>query len=1423
MKSALRKMLAVFALLALSVSAAGYLVFQQYKSGIQAEAQDELNAIAKLKIGQITNWMAQRKADARTAKEDAFFSGEFGRWLEKGAGNDGIRPRLLARLETLKRSYGYTEVSLSDTRGGIRLATGGIPLYGDDRGILLEAMRNREMVFSDFHFQDGSLNVGLDMVVPLSAEGRVVGAMLFHIDPGLFLFPLIQNWPTASPSAETVLVGRNGGDAVFLNELRHRKNTALALHIPLERTNLLASMAINGRIGLVEGEDYRGVPVVGVIHKVPDTNWFMISKIDKAEIYAPVNRLATWIWMLSCILILVGLGVTVFWWREQRKQYWHLERQHELELERRTLAEQLDYLAKYANDIVMLLNEVGDIVQANDRAVQIFGYSMDELLKLNVRDLSAPETRQEADKFFAEMGEQAIYETVQQRKDGSTLDVEISLRAFRIEGRKFYQGVARDITARKQAEKALLQYRDRLEELVAVRTAALEAEVGEHRRMEEELHAHAEKLEANAGELAFAKERIKQILESIGEGLYGVDDEGRITFVNPAACDLLGYEAEQLLGKNSHDIFHHSKPDGAPYPVEECPVHVSCMAGTVARVDSEVYWHRDGLAIPVEYTVVPIRKGNGVVGAVVSFHDISRRKAAEARLRASEQRFQTLLNSAPDAMVIADAQGIVTMVNRKAESLFGYKREEIIGRQVEVLIPERFRNGHTAKRNGYFQSGDNARLTNRDLWGMDKDGLEFPIELSLARIETEDGMLICSVMRDISERKRVESALQAAKDSAEEMLQKLNESTLRLRVLSRAIEQSPVVNIITDVQGVIQYVNPKFEEMTGYTLEEVQGKNPRILNAGIQPEEVYAKLWAMITSGREWHGELCNRKKSGELYWEHTSISPVRDEAGKITQFIAIKEDITEKKAAAEMLHRAKEESDAASRAKSDFLANMSHEIRTPLNAIIGMAYLAMRTEAGVKVRDYLGKIHFSGNHLLGVVNDILDLSKIEAGKLEIEKTVFRTDRLLENIATLIGDGAAAKNLELDFELDPVVPGQLYGDFLRIGQVLINYANNAIKFTERGRIVVRMKKLDETETDIRLRFEVEDTGIGLTPEQKGKLFQSFQQADSSTSRKFGGTGLGLAISKQLAHMMGGEVGVESEFGKGSTFWFTAHMGKVKDSDAESGRSSAPSAVTRSTSLEAIRGAAILLAEDNVFNQEVAGEMLEQAGAKVTIANNGKEALEWLRKARFDCVLMDMQMPEMDGLEATRLIRADPALAGVRILALTANIMQSDRERCAAAGMDDFITKPFLPGQFYMTLAKWLPTRTTVQPGAIAAPVAAVAAVSAGDPAIIDLSVLAEMVGDNPEKIRKFSLRFFETAMSSLDEMDAALASGDLAALGAIGHRVKSAARSVGAMGFADLCMTLEQAGKNGEMERARETVPQLRPLLARIEEKIKQV
>jgi PAS domain S-box-containing protein len=534
----------------------------------------------------------------------------------------------------------------------------------------------------------------------------------------------------------------------------------------------------------------------------------------------------------------------------------------------------------------------------------------------------------------------------------------------------------------------------------------------------------------------------------------------------------------------------------------------------------------------------------------------------------------------------------------------------------------------------------------------------------------------------------------------------LRETQCELRKLSLAAEQSPDNVIITGVDARIEYVNDAFLHTTGYRREAVIGENPRLLNSGNTPRANYVALWNALALGRPWKGEFFNKRQDGGEYVVFARIAPLRQADGRITHYVAVEEDVTEKKRMEEELdrhrHHLEEEvanrtaeltearlrADAANQAKSAFLANMSHEIRTPMNAVIGLTHMLRKRLAAPEQIVWLDKIDAAGRHLLALINDILDMAKIESGRLQLADEDFTLSAILDHVRSLIQDSADAKGIEVLVDGDDV-PTWLRGDVMRLRQALLNFAGNAVKFTERGTVRLSATLLTEDDNGLLVRFAVEDTGIGIAPDVLPRLFAAFEQADASITRKHGGTGLGLAIARRLAQMMGGDAGADSQPGTGSTFWFTARLRRGQGVVHTAARASASA---EKDLRRRHAGARLLLVEDDAINRAVALELLSDTGLSVDTAENGLAAVAMVRDRAYDLILMDVQMPEMDGLAATRAIRALPNRGDTPILAMTANAFDEDRTMCLAAGMDDFVAKPVEPNNFHAVLLKWLSLR-----------------------------------------------------------------------------------------------------------------------------------
>ncbi len=644
----------------------------------------------------------------------------------------------------------------------------------------------------------------------------------------------------------------------------------------------------------------------------------------------------------------------------------------------------------------------------------------------------------------------------------------------------------------------------------------------------------------------------------------------------------------------------------------------------------------------------------------------------------SEKKLATIAGSVTDAIMMIDASGQAVYWNPAAEKIFGLSTQEIIEKTVHSFITSEEPSS----------AADYCILVSktREIEVLKKDGTRFLAELSLNSVYLDDSRWLVGVLRDITKKKEAENELRRSQEELENCviertkelkstnkaleikIENLEKTKFELQKLSLALEQSPSSVVITDLEGNIEYVNPSFTRITGYTAEEALGRNMHILKSGEHGPDFYKKLWQTISSGSMWSGEICNRKKNGDLYWELVSISPVKNLEGDVTHYVAVKDDITDRKQKEKELQQAKEGADLANKAKSDFLANMSHEIRTPLNAIIGMTRLAMETQLTPKQQDYLSKIDTSVQSLLGVLNDILDFSKIEAGSLELEMTEFSLATLLHRVRDLFSITVIEKGLLFHLDVAADVPMLLKGDPLRLSQILNNLVGNAVKFTEKGQITLTVNCVDQTDQFVGLQFSVRDTGIGMDRSVTEKLFQAFSQADTSTTRKYGGSGLGLAITRKLVALKGGDIWVESQPGRGSEFFFTADFGLADE--------------TNSLLLhEILSDLRILMIEDEDQIRHMICKLLSLAGPELSLAGSSVEAMKRLEEQPpdrpFHVYLVDWNLKEeTDGIELISLIKKHPKADPQSKFILMSGYLDKKVEQAMDEGLFDlFLSKP----------------------------------------------------------------------------------------------------------------------------------------------------
>ena len=1072
---------------------------------------------------------------------------------------------------------------------------------------------------------------------------------------------------------------------------------------------------------------------------------------------------------------------------------------------------------------------------------------------------------------------------VNRRKDGgmyhdeATLSPVLDARGKRIA----IVGLHEDISARVQAERELVRRERLLNELLEQQTAIFD----------------------NAPPIAL-----------VGDGKFRQFNPAFVELMGGTASGLLGLEVAVLLGGPERAKLFHSQ------------VGPVLGAGDTVRQVTTLF-RLNASSFEARMAGRNVQMDGFKNASLWVIEDVSEQRRAEIAMQQARERLELAQEAGKIGVFDVDLLTGQALWSEKLLAMMG----EPPGTQartrndwVDLLHPDDRSRATTA-----FEAalhGDGAQL--HDSWRIVRPDGEVRWFLSAARIfRNAEGaaVRVVGVNVDVHEQKLLEAKVAEQLDFQQAL-----------------IDAIPVPLFYKGADGRYIGFNRAYEQAFGVRREDLIGKT--VLDLSFLPEAERARFAEhaddALQGVQSVHKEVDLPYADGEihhtLFWLHGFLRPDGSPGGAIGTFV----DITDRQRAEQDLRRAKELAEESTALKSSFLANMSHEIRTPMNAIIGMSHLALKSGLTTRQHDYVSKIQQAGQHLLGVINDILDFSKIEAGKLVVEKQPFVLDRMLEGVFDVVGYKAGAKGLELVCDVAANVPANLLGDPLRLGQILINFANNAIKFTENGEISIAVRLLEAEAHRVVLRFEVRDTGIGLTEEQMGRLFQSFQQADTSTTRRYGGIGLGLAICKSLAELMGGEVGVKSTYGKGSTFWVTvqlergaparlllpppdlrgsrvlvvddnltaatvlsemllamgmhveqAHSGlealdRLRESVAlhqpyglllldwqmpgmdgielaghirGMGMAQVPkmlmiTAYGREEVLRAarqqgidtvltkpvnasllldtlmqplehsthgphritaaspaadelpaeIRGASVLLVEDNELNQMVAVELLQDAGFAVDVAENGQAAIDRIERKAYDVVLMDMQMPVMDGETATRTLRSNPRHAHLPIVAMTANAMEADRQRCFAAGMNDHVAKPIEPAALWAALKRWIkPRRGLGTMRAFGVPPAAPSVALSGPrqtlPVAAGLNVdlgLQRALG-KPALYAQMLRRFVQGQSAAIAELERALAAHDVALAERLAHTLRSVAANIGAEAVATHAHTIEQALRSG--------------------------
>ncbi len=798
-------LLLTFLVLSLNIWAAGYYYYHTEKESIQKDKQEDLLAIADLKVKQITDWRRERIGDGEILSQDPFFALHVREWFQ---GKDsGLKQKIFLRIQSFQEYYQYKSIVLLDSEGDIRLAVpGGNEVLGPDaRQLTAQAIRTKKIIFSSLYKSKIQNVIRLTVVIPLIVSGEPggepTGVLLLRVDPFQFLYPLLQSWPTPSKSAETILVRREGSDVVFLNELRHRKDTALTLRFPLSEQNLPAAMAVRGREGIVEGDDYRGVPVIAALKHIPDSPWFLIAKVDQEEIYAPVRQRLWITTILVSVMILAAGGFIGLIWRHQGAIFY--QERYEAELKRLALLQHFEYLTKYANDIILLSDNNLRIIEANERASLSYGYTGDELVRLHLRDLRSPETRPFLEQQMEQAEEQngLVFETIHQRKDGTRFPAEVSARVIEIEGKKFYQHIVRDTTERKQAEESLIR----------------------------------------------EKQFSDTAINSMPGVFYLFDRNGRFVRWNRNYEIFTGYSAGEISKMEPLDFFSEEEKKLVAERIQQAFIkgYSTVEAHLLAKDGSKTSYLFTGLHLVMDERDFLIGTGT----------DISDLRQAEKSLRISEEKYRTLLENIPQKIFSKDIHSVYVSCNQSFARDLGITPDDFTGKTDYDFFPKELADKYRADDRRILKSGRAEAIEEKYI----HEGKEYVVYTVKTPLRDEQGDTtgILGIFWDITEQKHAEEELKRYREHLEELIQ---ERTAELEAANKELESfsySVSHDLRSPLRSIDGFSRMLLEDYSGKLDEEGRKYIHRVRNASQRMGQLIDDLLSLSrVSRREMRHEL---------------------------------------------------------------------------------------------------------------------------------------------------------------------------------------------------------------------------------------------------------------------------------------------------------------------------------------------------------------------------------------------------------------------------------------------------------------------------------------------------------------------------------------------------------------------------------------